>query len=68
MSSTSITNIPHFISARTPQGLRRLMLKNNVKHGLVFNYYQIVFDGKKWYAWFQLDAEISFKEEIEGKS
>jgi hypothetical protein len=44
------------------------MLRNNVKHGLIFNYYQIMFDGKRWYAWYQLDAEIGFKEEIEAKA
>jgi hypothetical protein len=40
------------------------MLRNNVRHGLVFNYYQIVFDGVKWYAWFQLDAVNALEDEI----
>ena len=65
MSSTNkITNIPHFLSARSPQGLRRLMLRNNVKHGLIFDY-KIMFDGSKWYAWYQLDAVEGFREDIE---
>ena len=64
MSSTKITNIPHFIKARSPKGLRRLMLRNNVKYKLIFNYYQIVFDGKDWYAWFQLDAADALEEEL----
>jgi len=64
MSSNKITNIPHFISARSPEGLRRLMLRTNVKHGLIFDYYQIIFDGKKWFAWYQLDAVDGFADEI----
>ena len=61
----SIDNIPHFISARSPKGLRRLMLANNVKHGLIFNYYQIIFDGKRWYAWFQMNAAEALQEELQ---
>ena len=61
-----ITNIPHFLSARSPLGLRRLMLKNNLKHDLIFDYYQIYRDhtDNKLYAWFQLDAVITLEEEV----
>lgn len=64
MSSNKISNIPHFIKARSPEGLRRLMLRNNVKWGLIFNYYQIIFDGNTWFAWFQLDAVDALEDEI----
>ena len=64
MSSSKITNVPHFLVARSPMGLRNAMLKNNIKHGLIFDYYQIIFDGKNWIAWFQLDAVDSMQEEI----
>ena len=53
---SSPDNIPHFLSARSPSGLRRAMLKNNMKWGMVFNYYQIVYDGQRWYAWYQMNA------------
>ena len=64
MSSNKISNIPHFIKARSPKGLRLSMLRNNVKWGLIFNYYQIIWDGKNWYAWFQLDAVDALEDEI----
>jgi hypothetical protein len=56
MIGNSLDNIPHFLSARTPKGLRVAMLRNNLKWKLVFNYYQIIFDGKRWYAWYQMNA------------
>lgn len=45
-------NIPHFLKARSPDGLRALMLENNNKRGCEFQYYQIVFADGFWYAWF----------------
>lgn len=44
--------IPNYITAVTPLGLRRAMLLNNAKYRLVFNYYSIQFVGGRWYAWF----------------
>jgi hypothetical protein len=32
------------------------MLKNNLKRGMQFNY-QIVHDGKHWYAWFYIEQD-----------
>ena len=53
----NINNIPTFLKARSPTGLRRLMLKNNLKHKGVFKY-DIKQDVKTgvWYAWYQMDA------------
>ena len=42
---------PSFLKATSPQGLVRLMLSNNLKLGMQFDY-QIVHDGKSWFAWF----------------
>lgn len=64
MSSNSITNIPHFLKAGSPEGLRRLMLRNNMRWGMIFNYYQIIFDGKNWFAWYQLDAVDALSDEL----
>lgn len=51
----SVSNIPNFLVARTPKGLRRLMLETNIKFGKQFNFFDIQFVGGKWYAWYYLD-------------
>jgi hypothetical protein len=55
-SETPITSIPTFLSAATPEELRRLMLETNIKHSTVFKYFDIkqALD-KKWYAWYFID-------------
>ncbi len=45
--------VPSFIKAASPSGLVRLMLLNNVKRGMQFEY-QIVHDGKSWFAWYYI--------------
>jgi len=62
--SLKITLIPHYLSARSPEGLRRLMLRNNVKHKAIFDYKIMIF-GNKLLAWYQLDAVDGFRDEIE---
>lgn len=47
---------PSFLKATSPQGLVRLMLSNNIKLGMQFEY-QIVHDGKSWFAWFYIIQE-----------
>jgi hypothetical protein len=51
----NLFNIPHFLSAETPEGLRQLMLANNVSRLREFRY-QIVHDGTNWVAWFYDEA------------
>ena len=52
----SLTRIPNFLSAGSPKGLQRLMLKNNISRGIVFSYDIVwVESDKKWYAWFDYD-------------
>ena len=41
-------------------GLRRLMLSNNVKNGLIYKY-DIMFVQGYWYAWYQADAKTFIK-------
>lgn len=55
-ASTSL-NVPHFLSAGSPAGLRRQMLKNNALNGTAYSYFDIQFVGGKWYAWFYRTAE-----------
>lgn len=66
MIFNSVDNIPHFVSARSPKALRTAMLKNNIKWKMIFNYYQIIFDGKKWYAWYQMNALEEMEAEQNG--
>ena len=47
---------PQFIKAASPSGLVRLMLSNNIKLGMQFDY-QIVHDGKSWFAWYYVIQE-----------
>ena len=42
---------PKYLKASSPKGLESLMLSNNIKLGMQFDY-QIVHDGKSWFAWF----------------
>ena len=48
--------IPDFITAQSPNGLRRNMYLNNAKHGCKFTYFDIakINEEKKsyWIAWF----------------
>ena len=39
------------------------MLRNNLKRAAWHNY-QIVFDGKDWFAWYHVDLSGSFNQEI----
>lgn len=50
--------IPNFIKAKTPQALRRLMLKNNAKKNSMFDYYQVIWTGKEWVAWYYDNSDL----------
>lgn len=52
MIVANIWNIPNFISAPTPKGMREAMLKNNLKKGIQFHYFDIQFVKGSWIAWF----------------
>ena len=52
-------NIPHFVSAESPEGLRVAMLKNNLRYKSQFQYYAIVFDGRIYTAWFYKESKES---------
>lgn len=59
-------SIPFFIKARSPQGLRRLMIENNAKHGLTFKYFDIQNVKGQWYAWYYKQLDSLNKEDIKG--
>ena len=64
MEFANALRIPHFLSAGSPEGLRRKMLENNIKDGKVYNYFQIVHTGSKWFAWYHKNAELDIKTEL----
>lgn len=52
-------NVPHFLKAGSPEGLRLKMLENNMLMKAECQYFQIAFDGKDWVAWFYRIASES---------
>lgn len=50
-------NIPHFLKAATPEGLRLRMLENNLVMKAECRYFDISFDGQVWVVWFYKIAQ-----------
>lgn len=57
--TNTLFEVKNFLSAETPDLLVEAQLENNFKFGLKFKY-DVLFDGKKWYAWFEqkVDREV----------
>lgn len=55
------SQIPNFITASSPQGLRRLMFKTNIRLGGFIHYFSIQFVDGKWIAWFHEDLVNEFQ-------
>ena len=60
-----LSRIPNYLKASSPIGLRRLMLRNNIRLGAQVSYFQIVFDGTEWIAWFY--EEVTFMQEFDAQ-
>jgi hypothetical protein len=55
---------PKFIRAKTAAALQRAMLQNNLKRR-GWHRYEIIFDGKDWYAWFYINtSDVGAIEEL----
>lgn len=54
MSGNSF-NAPLFITAKSAQALAVAMLKNNLKLGQEFHYFDIQFAQGKWFAWYYVN-------------
>lgn len=54
---------PRFLKSKTPKGLERAMLQNNIKRK-AWHQYQIVFDGSEWLAWYYVDLSGAYNLEI----
>lgn len=55
-------NIPSYIKAKSPKGLRRLMLENNIKHRQTIEYFNIQYAQGYWFAWFHIELEAVLDE------
>ena len=58
MSAGNSLRIPHFLSASSPKGLMRSMLKNNLRHGKEFVYSTPALYNSKWIVWFNLETAM----------
>jgi len=47
---------PIYIKAKTPEKLRELMIKLNLKYGKNFRYFDFQYVKGNWGCWFQLSA------------
>ena len=47
------STLPNFIKARSAKALRVDMIKNNVRLKMSYVDYQVIHDGKHWYAWYK---------------
>jgi hypothetical protein len=54
MSRENASAVPDFLSADSPQGLRRLMRLNNARRG-AWHRYDIMFVNGRWIAWYYPD-------------
>jgi hypothetical protein len=57
----SLVDVPHYVRAKSPEGLIRAMLANNVKLKAYVGYFDIQFVNGFWYAWFTVDIEKGVK-------
>lgn len=66
MVEASSRIVPQFLKAASAPALVRLMLSNNLKHGMQFEY-NIMHDGKHFYAWYMLilDAKKALSDAIQ---
>ena len=55
----SVGIIPNYISASNPKGLRRLMIKTQVRLGYGVNFFDIQKVGNKWFAWYESNENIT---------
>ena len=55
--------IPNYLSASSPKGLRRLMIKNNTRLAMTVVYFDFQNINSKWYCWY--NEPIHLSKEIE---
>lgn len=60
-----LNTIPNYVTARTPQGLRRAMLRVNMRLKAFASFYDIQFVNGRWYAWYWEDVDPARQPESE---
>ena len=65
VESGNVFRIPHFLIAGSREALLREMLRNNLKDGKQYQYFDISFDGSKWTVWFYRVLETKAAMSIE---
>ncbi len=50
------SHIKHYLKAKTPEGIKQLMMKNNVEKRYYFDY-DLIHDGSNWFAWYEWDID-----------
>ena len=68
MSAGNIFKSPTFLVAKNPRELTKAMLRNNIKHGIEFRYFNITESKGKWYAWFYLNHQKEQEGRLNGDS
>lgn len=60
MSETArLDKIPNFVKAKSPEGLRRVMLMNNIRNAMQFVYHDIQFVNGYWFAWYYEQSQFN---------
>jgi hypothetical protein len=54
--------IKSYLKAKTPEGLKLLMIKNNIETNSYYSY-SVIFDGSSWFAWYDFDASLMIEKE-----
>ena len=52
MATAQVNQLPNYLKAKTPRGLRLLCIKNNAKLSSTIQYFDIQFVKGYWYAWY----------------
>lgn len=60
----TVSIIKSYVKAKTPEGLKLAMIKNNVDTNSYYSY-SIIFDGSFWFAWFDFDASKMIEQETQ---
>jgi oligoribonuclease (3'-5' exoribonuclease) len=55
--------LPNYIRAKTPEGLKKLCMENSIKKDRYF-VYKIMFDGKNWFAWYEEDVSNVLQDQV----
>lgn len=65
MREIKSTEVLNYLTAKTPDELRELMLQNNLIKGKYFNYQEIRQDNKgHWICWYLEEVDVELEKEL----